>query len=213
MREQTDYNIVLQQFLAFRTLENDIPVINIINDYHSQKDEIGDTTAHIKYSTYKSVFDDLLNNDKYTILLVDDSMITLHYLFNPDGSLKEQTLSFLPNYKDNVSSEEDQQDANISDETFFKRISNYIRIDYTELGRKEYTHALVHLHIGVFKESIRFPLQHFLYPYEFLFIIFKYLYHRTDNELKKLECNISKASKLTDLEMKKLRLVFGNIKE
>lgn len=75
MREQTDFNIVLQQFLAFRTLENDIPVINIINDYHSQKDEIGDTTAHIKYSTYKSVFDDLLNNDKYTILLVDDSMI------------------------------------------------------------------------------------------------------------------------------------------
>ena len=51
MREQTDFNIVLQQFLAFRTLENDIPVINIINDYHSQKDDIGEPTAQLKYST------------------------------------------------------------------------------------------------------------------------------------------------------------------
>ena len=211
-KKQTDRDIVSQQFLTFRILENEIDIINIANKYNCKMNEIGDTTDHVKESTYKAVFNDAISNDKYTILLMDDSIIAMNYVFNNDGSLKEQTLSYLPNYRNNIDDREERyQDANIDEKIFYEKISNYIRVDYTELGREECIHTLVHMHVGVFKGGIRFPLQHFLYPYEFLFFIFKYLYHKTDEELKSIECDFMKESKLTELEMKRLRLVFGEI--
>ena len=212
-KESTDFDIVSQQFLSFRNLEDHIGIINTVNTYHCRQNEIGDTTDHVKYSTYKQIFNTLQRKEEYTILLVDDSMLTLHYVFNQDRSLKGQTLSFFPNYRNNTSSGdiENSEDADVDDKRTFEKLSNYIRIDYTEVGRQEYIHTLVHLHVGVFKESIRFPLQHFLYPYEFLFLIFKYLYNRPDDELQILECNTAKESKLTEAERKKMRLVFGEI--
>lgn len=218
-KELSDYNIVQQQFLMLRNLEYDIDNINIINNYHEKEHEIGETTEHIKYNSYKYVFDNLLSEDKYTILLTDDSMFVMQYIFNENGSIKEHTLSFLPNYKVDILGRKDDEnindadisDANISDETFCRRLSNYVRIDYSEVGRQEYYHSLVHLHLGVFEEGIRLPLQHFLYPYEFLFLIFKYIYKKDDKELRKLEFMKLKESKLTENEMKKFKVVFGNV--
>ena len=213
-KELSDFEIVRQQFISFQTLESDIDNINIINNYHERKQEIGETTEHIKYSSYKYVFDKLLSEENYTILLTDDSMFVMDYIFDESGSIKEHTLSFLPNYKVDImdkNNEEDTEDANISDETFCRRLSNYVRIDYTEKGRKEYYHSSVHLHLGVFEEGIRLPLQHFLYPYEFLFMIFKYIYKKEDVSLRKLEILMTKESKLTNNEMKKMKIVFGDI--
>lgn len=210
--ELTDFDVIQQQFLEFQALDNDIGIVNIVNKYHCSKNEIGETTDHIKYDSYQEIFDKLLRDDKYTILLIDDSIITMQYIFDDNGKLLQHTLSFLPNYRQNILEDEEemQEDADISPKEFSRRLSNYIRIDYGELGRQDYYHALVHLHIGVFKESVRMPLQCFLYPKEFLFLIFKYIYHLEDDELVKLECGLPKHCLLKDNEMKKLRMAFGN---
>ena len=76
-KELSDFEIVRQQFISFQTLESDIDNINIINNYHERKQEIGETTEHIKYSSYKYVFDKLLSEENYTILLTDDSMFVI----------------------------------------------------------------------------------------------------------------------------------------
>ena len=211
-KELTDFQIIEQQFLNFRILENDIDIINIVSNYCCRKNEIGITTEHIKYNTYKEIYNNTLRDEGFTILLTDDSIISMQYIFDDNGKLKKHTLSFLPNYKRDILSneEEPQEDAVISSEEFSMRLSNYMRIDYGELGRKDYYHALVHLHIGVFRESMRIPLQSFLYPNDFLFFIFKYIYHLEDEKLLKLECDIPKQCLLRENELKKLRMAFGN---
>ena len=210
--EFNDFELIQQQFLNFQELYNDVGIINIVGKYHCVRNEIGETTAHIKYDSYKEIFDNILREDKYTILLTDDSMLIMQYVFDESGKLLQHTLSFLPNYRSTIlgEGEEIKEDADITPKEFGMRVSNYIRIDYGEIGRQDYYHALVHLHIGIFKDSIRLPLQSFLYPNEFLFLIFKYIYHLDDEVLSKLECEIPKQCLMKENEMKKLRMAFGN---
>lgn len=209
-KQYTDFQIVQKQFLHFRTLEKDIDIINIVNNYNEQLNEIGETTEHIQYNSYKEIFDIILYQDQYTIALIDDSMILMHYIFDNDGNMIQHTLSFLPNYKDTYLKEDELWiDDSTSEINYNSRLGNYIRVDYNSLGRREYYHTLVHMHVGVFKDGIRIPLQHFLYPYEFLYIIFKYIYHIEDDKLKKLFCDLPKECKLQGCEMDKLRIIFG----
>ena len=209
---QTDFDEIEQQFLMFQELDKDIDIVNIVSKYHCSKNEIGETTDHVKYDTYQEIFDKLMRDEKYTILLTDDSIITMQYIFNSSGELLQHTLSFLPNYRQNdYNSEDDMQgNADISPKEYSMKLSNYIRIDYEEKGREDYYHALVHLHMGVFKESMRIPLQCFLYPNEFLWFIFKYIYHVDDSKLSRLECELPKNCLLKEKEIKKLRMAFGN---
>lgn len=211
-KELTDFEVIQQQFLGFQTLDNDIDIINIVSNYQCSRNAIGQITDHIRYDSYKEIFDNVLREDKYTILLTDDSMIIMQYNFDDNGKLLQHTLSYLPNYRQHILNDEEelQEDADINPQQFSMRLSNYIRIDYGEKGKQDYYHALVHLHIGVFKESMRIPLQCFIYPNEFLFFIFKYIYHLEDDILLKLECGIPKQCLLKDKEMKKLRMAFGN---
>ena len=137
-------------------------------------------------------------------------------------------LTYLPNFRgkrgttncelddenkvyDEVNSEgEDDEPEEIDYIQLHKRISNFVRVDFEELGRKEFYHSLVHMHIGTEREALRIPIEHCVLPFEFLFFILKYIYQLPDEELKSLECEMSRESMLTEKETEKLKLVFSN---
>ena len=65
------------------------------------------------------------------------------------------------------------------------------------------------MHIGVFEYSIRLPFKHVVYPYEFLYLIFKYIYHLNDECLQKIDCQYEKDIKLTANELSKFKMVYA----
>ena len=217
MRIENDYRIVERQFLGLQELYKDIEIINIVSEYTAKAYSIGINTEHFKYHNYKELFDKTLGEERFTLSLLDDSMIVLYYEFNEEGKIIKHNLSFLPNYRydlfrcDKMYDDEDEGEDEISSEVFAERINNYIRIDFDDKGYEEYYHAAVHMHIGVFQGGIRIPVQTIIYPYEFLYLIFKYLYHIGDCDLEKLNCEHKKDLNLSVRELKKFRLVYGAI--
>lgn len=217
----SEKEIVRSQFLSFQQLDQYIDLVNIIGRYKESEYEIGENTEHINFRNYREQSDKLLKEEGYSILLIDDSILNMYYLFDDNQNIVKHVLSFVPSYqndlyredmnKTSISSEQQEQDANIPIEVFSKRISNYIRIDFDDLGRKSYYHALVHMHIGVFEYSIRFPLESAVYPNEFLFLIFKYIYHLEDDCLKKIASSYDKDVKLTADELTRFRIRYGEI--
>lgn len=218
-KELTEYEIVRKQFLAFQQLDNDIEIVNIVGNYNEKEHEIGENTDHIKYSNYREQTEKILKEEGYTILLIDDSFLTLNYHFDNEGNISKHVLSFVPSYKNDLYREDmdknevrqnhQEQDANVSEEAFCKRISNYIRIDYDTLGQKKYYHTPVHFHAGVFDYSFRLPFETALFPNDFLYLIFKYIYHIEDECLNMLEGAYTRKCMLLEDEMSKFRMVYG----
>lgn len=216
---QTEYDIVTNQMYRFGSLDNDIDIINIVGKMQISVLEVGTNTEHLKYKNYKEHFDKMHENEDYSLSLLDDSMIILKYVFNENGEIKSHNLSFVPSYRQDLFRDQDkeeegweeseQQDANISEEQYCKRLSNYIRIDYDVEGRQEFYHTLVHMHIGVFEYSVRLPLETAIYPNDFLYFIFKYIYHIDEDKLTKLDCPFKKNKMLTEKELLKFRMVYG----
>lgn len=219
-KELTEYEIVREQFLAFQQLYNDIEIVNIVNNYNEKNLEIGENTEHINYRNYREQTDKILSEEGYTILLIDDSFLTLYYLFDREGNICKHVLSFVPSYQNDLYREDmdkkvvyqnhQEQDANVLEEVFCRRISNYIRVDYDTLGQKKYYHTPVHLHAGVFEYSFRLPVQNALFPNDFLFLIFKYIYHIEDERLGLLNNAYTRRCKLLEDEMSRFRIVYGS---
>lgn len=212
-QDRTDFEIVEQQFLKIPILENRINNINTVSKYHKGENEIGNLADRVKYHTYMEVFNSMYRNEAYTISLVDGSMINMHYIFDENKNMKKHTLSFMPNYRVDLlvkqEQEEQELDANVSDEKLSLRLNNYIRIDYDEVGREDYYHSLVHLHIGVSDQAIRIPMQYYMFPNDFLFFIFKYVYRHDDNTLNSLMPESKMKCMLEENERKRLKLVYG----
>ena len=59
---------------------------------------------------------------------------------------------------------------------FCERVSQYLRIDYEEQGRKEFCHSLIHLHMGPGRDSLRIPVDSVIYPNDFMFFVLNYFY-------------------------------------
>lgn len=213
-QDRTDFEIVEQQFLKIPVLENRINHINAINKYHKGQNEIGNLADRVRYHTYMEVFNSMYRNEAYTISLLDGSMINMHYIFDESKNMKKHTLSFMPNYHvDLLVKQEEQEeyelDANVSAEKLSLRLNNYIRVDYDEVGREDYYHSLVHLHIGVSDQAIRIPMQYYMFPNDFLFFIFKYIYRYDDNVLKNLIPESKMKCMLEENERKRFKLVYG----
>ena len=204
----TQKDIVREQFLKFNDLQRKIKEINIVNDYHEHQYEIGEASQRIRLNSYTDTFDQMIYNCEYTILLQDDSMIVMNYQFDKSDNIIGHSLSFLPNFRNDLFADRDQEDE-IKENQMLSRIGNYIRIDFDEQGREEYYHSLIHMHIGTSKDNLRIPVEHFVLPFEFLFFILKYIYRLPDEKLKALECSMQRDSALTENEMKKFRLVFS----
>ena len=200
-------------FLKIPRWENRINNINTVSKYHKGENEIGNVADRVKYHTYMEVFNNMYRNEAYTISLLDGSMINMHYIFDESKNMKKHTLSFMPNYRvdllDKQVQEEQELDANVSPEQLSLRLNNYIRIDYDEVGREDYYHSLVHLHVGISDQAIRIPMQYYMFPNDFLFFIFKYVYRHDDNTLRSLRPEPEMKCMLEDNERKRLKLVYG----
>lgn len=205
--EYTQKDIVRQQFLQLNNLQRKIKQINLVNEFHEKKYEIGDKSERIRLSSYAETFDDMIYNNKYTILLNDDSMIIMQYQFDESEKIIGHSLSFLPNFRRDLFDNCNQEDE-IKESQLFSRIGNYIRIDFDKQGQKEYYHSLIHMHVGTAKDNLRIPVEHFVLPFEFLFFVLKYIYRLPDEELIDLDCCMQRENILTEHERKKVRMLF-----
>lgn len=123
---------------------------------------------------YKTVYDSAINNKTYTILLQDESMLSLFYVFGSENQLIEFSLSFIPNpYID------DDTDiySRYKNYNFKDIIAQYLRFDMSYEGVIPFMHPITHFHACLNKNGFRFPLKNIIYPKTFLWIIAKYLYN------------------------------------
>lgn len=227
-KDESGKELVRKQFLHLIVLQQKINILNHVNAYHEEKNIIGSKVAKIRFHSYMEVFDEMMYESRYTVLLEDDSMIFLFYEFDDNDKIVGHVLTYLPNFrgkreptiydlddedktedKNNFGGEDDELEE-IDYIQLHKRISNFVRVDFEELGRKEFYHSLIHMHIGTEREALRIPIEHCVLPFEFLFFILKYIYQLPDEELKSLECEMSRESMLTEKETEKLKLVFSN---
>lgn len=207
--------VVRKQFWELPVLQQKIQIINVVNDYHEGKKYIGDKADKIRFHSYMETFNEMMYNNQYTVSLKDDSMIFLFYEFDDDNNIAGHSLTYLPNFlvdteqkKERVS--DDAEDEEINFKQLHRRISNFVRVDFEEVGNKEYYHSLIHMHIGTERNALRIPIEHCVLPFEFMFFVLKYIYHLPDEELIDLEFEMSRNSMLTENEKRKLKLVFSN---
>lgn len=202
--------LVREQFINLYFIQQNIGTISVINgNFHERERAIGIKSEKITPERYVESFNKMESEETYTLTLIDDSLICLYYEFDETGVITKHELSFLPSYK--VEDESDEYNDDVSPFELFKRIRNYVRVDFDDVGYKEYTHSLIHAHFGCGKgNSIRIPVEHVVLPYEFLFFVLKYIYRIDDDELLTLQFTYGRGSKLTDNEKDKLRLLFSN---
>ena len=208
--EYTERYLVREQFMNLYLVQQVIGSINIVNNnYHERELSIGTKSEKITPERYITSFKQMEIEQTYTLTLIDDSMICLYYEFNDNEQIIKHELSFLPSYRIEDGSGEYYDD--VSPFELFKRIRNYVRVDFDEVGYKEYIHSLIHAHFGAEKNNeIRVPVEHVVLPYEFLFFVLKYIYGVDDDELKILHFHHGRQSKLTGNEKSKLRLLFSD---
>ena len=206
--------IVREQFLALSDLQQKINIINNVNEYYETKNAMGNKAGKIRFHSYMEAFDEMMYNCQYTVLLEDDSMIFLFYEFDENNNVIGHILSYLPSFRNDSENRKENTDENNQEEIDFKQlhrmISNFVRVDFEEVGRKDYYHSLIHMHIGTERNALRIPIEHFVLPFEFLFFVLKYIYNLEDDELTVIECEMARDSMLTEKEKKKLKLVFSN---
>jgi len=95
----TPKDIVRNQFLEFHALQQKIEIINIVNSYHEKQNIIGNKSQKIRFDRYIETFDNMMYNDEYTIVLEDDSLICMEYVFDDYENIVEHNLSYLPGFR------------------------------------------------------------------------------------------------------------------
>lgn len=208
--DYTERYLVRKQFKNLYLLQQIIGLINIVNNnYHERDFSIGMRSEKITPERYVESFKKMEMEQAYTLTLIDDSMLCFYYEFNENEQIIKHELSFLPSYRVDDGSGEYYDD--VSPFELFKRIRNYVRVDFDEVGYKEYTHSLIHAHFGSEKNNeLRIPVEHVVLPYEFLFFVLKYIYAIDDNDLSSLQIHYIRESKLTVNEKKRIRLLFSD---
>lgn len=213
----SDFEVIEAQFIRLQCIYREFIKINVFNDYIKTQNSIGICSEKIRYSNYIDIYNKMNDENTYCIQMIDGSLICMYYKFDSEKNLIYHNLSFIPNYladicldEDDVLGEEFEYSENIEIKVadLNRRINNYIRIDFDDEGREEYYHALVHVHVGVFKDSIRLPINHFVTPFEFLHFILKYIYREPDTLLNGLLYEYEKECKLTANERSKVWINF-----
>lgn len=167
----------------------------------------------IKLDSYRERYDNLFASQKNYILLEDNSLITMYYIFDKKGKIMHHSLSYLPEVLDDDFSSNDFCENEIPDCFLFKNTGNYIRIDYTSSGYEEYFRSKTHMHVGLSNDKLRIPFFTYLYPNEFIYLILKYMYKNSDEKLLCIsEFNIGKrVSTLSSNEIERLYAGFGKL--
>lgn len=208
-------DIVKNQILNLYLIQEKISIINDVKVFKMGDKEIGERTGKFTQVTYPDLYKELLLNEKYHLLINDESVISFYYLFDENKKIKKHNLSFIPSL---------DMDVYLADEIslndrilILQNTNNYLRIDYDSKGKKDIVHTDVHMHYGIFHteyekdySELRIPFEGVLYPYEFIYIILKYIYE-VENEVLDflLEEKYNKDSFLEQSELDKLVLTFN----
>lgn len=156
--------IVFNELLFVFRNQNKFKKIQLIN-YPGLSDDNKYLGENIKISfvNYENEFYKISSEKKVSIVLDDDSIINLNYVFDNEGNIVEHHLCFLPNpLESEVSIEEIE--------------SKYIRIDYEHIGYTPKVHSYVHFHIGKYK-NLRLPCSSIISPIQFISFIFLFYYN------------------------------------
>ena len=106
-----------------------------------------------------------------------------------------------------------------------QKVYKYIRIDYDTNGYQEMIHTLVHMHIGLVKEyqdddaenddirdyEFRIPIYGVVYPYDFIYLILKYIYKENTTYIERLlNDNVGRNCTLRQEELEKWYFILGS---
>ncbi|MGE7869547.1 DUF2290 domain-containing protein [Bacillus paramycoides] len=213
----SEKELVINQLTNLYLVQEKIPNINNSKIQEIKENSVGRRTPKFTIRTYVEVYRDMLLNEKYNLLLNDDSIIDFHYEFNDEGKIIGHNLSFIPGLDAEISLNEDM--PNMEDQIMILiTAANYLRIDYDLTGKKNIVHTDVHMHYGLFERGekgegllseLRIPIEGILYPYEFIYIVLKYIYEVSDDDLQfLLDFEYSKKHCLEECEFDKLILSF-----
>ncbi len=213
----SEKELVINQLTSLYLVQENIPTINNIGIHEIKENSVGRRTPKFTIRTYVEVYRDMLLNEKYNLLLNDDSIIDFHYEFDNEGNIVGHSLSFIPGLDAEISLRDDTY--NIEDQFMVSiTAANYIRIDYDLKGKKNIVHTDVHMHYGIFERGekgegvlseLRIPIEGVLFPYEFIYIILKYVYEVKDDYLQfLLDFKYSRKHCLEECEFNKLVLSF-----
>ncbi|MEK4236195.1 DUF2290 domain-containing protein [Paenibacillus sp. FSL H7-0714] len=211
----TDYQIVKKQIEHLYIIQEHVPIINAVNCWNVKGRQIGERTNKLTLENYHEVYKKMLEEQEFHLLINDESVISLFYLFDENGKVSQHSLSYIPSLDIEIyASDTLSLENHIS---ISRTANNYIRIDYDKTGKKDVVHTDVHMHFGIFHKQnhmssseLRIPLEGILFPYEFIYIILKYLYDVEDEFLTALfEDKYIKFSCLEKKEQDKLILSFG----
>lgn len=204
-----DFNVVMNQMKDLWRLDR-IPLILQLNTPKISNNYIGEVTGKFTYENYYSLYKECISKKNYQILMQDESVISMYYLFDSAGEIKGYNLSFIPSLNGEIT----EYDCNISN--IFGDVENYLRIDFDIQGYKKIVHEKQHLHIGINVKSkkhdrniIRFPIAEKIYPWDFIWLVLKLIYHMEDSYDKNFKKNKGKNDSLINVEDQILHLKFG----
>lgn len=206
-------NIVIQQIDELsRNFYNYDNLINCVNNINFKNKKIG-SIFKFNYLSYVSVYSEIVNNNKYHLLLNDGSIICFYYQFDYSNNIQKHSLYYIPMPSENIIQKFGSQAISSIDELspeilveLYDLLEKCIRIDYDLEGKKNFTHTNVHLHYGINEDKIRFPIYSKVYPEEFVYFILKYVYESDDERLEKLNLKEAKSKELEDFEMNRFYL-------
>lgn len=211
----SQYEIVCNQVKNLYLAQLNISIINAVSIPNIASKEIGKRTETFSHLKYPELYIKMLENSEYNILLNDESIISFFYTFNEDGTIKHHNLSFIPSLDIEIC----REDSKILENQVIisKQLNNYLRMDYHLEGKKEIIHTDSHLHFGLYpseeelnNSELRIPMEGVIFPYEFMYIVLKYLYLVNNKDLEfLLENNYEKTPLLEECEKDKLLLTFN----
>lgn len=162
----------MQRLFRFQSLSKNVSSVN--SNLYADDRTIGVKSEIIRFNSYIESINSIIEKGEYSIEFIDGSMVNFWYEFDKAGKCVMHSISYMPYYKD--VNDEEAEDANIDEYFFCERVSQYLRIDYEEQGRKEFCHSLIHLHMGPGRDSLRIPVDSVIYPNDFMFFVLNYIY-------------------------------------
>lgn len=155
---------------------------------------IGNNCKRISLNNFFDVLQQSIDCDTFSILFEDFSFMCFYYVFDQNKNLILSSLSYVP-YCNN--------DDDLKN-------NSYVRIDYDKVGYREFIHPLSHMHLTLNENNVRLPLDHIMTPHEFLFFIYTYVLHESDERLKKLDLkNFIDCTVLSNDEKSRFRITYG----
>lgn len=210
-----ELEIITKQFIELSSFYSDIPEINGYNYPVVRKRTIGSKTSKFTVNNYVDRYGEIITSNNFQLIFYDESVISFFYEFDDNGEISKYNLSFIPSIDNDI----DISDYILNEEVkdlLLESYADYIRIDFDDLGYEKVIHTRHHMHRGINKHGkdcvrneIRFPISHVLYPFDFIYIICRYVYHVNEELLKRLHCVYSKRTILEDEELDLLCISFS----